>query len=208
MEKDNWEEYFISGTDTLKNKLSITNKEELLEKEKIIALKKLTLLELFPVEGNFDSKHLKDIHKFIFEDIYPFAGLYRNCTLAKTTRSFYDPEIIEDELSKALKSMNDEYKNIKSKEGYAFFLADTYYNLMTIHPFREGNGRSVREFLREFVISKNNELGFSYDLDFSKVNKNDMLKAVEYKYIYPSMLMMEFYKALIEAPDINKNKGI
>lgn len=198
MEKDNWQAYFIDNTNVLKNKLGITNKEELSKAEKIITLKKLTYLSLFPIEGNFDINHLKKIHKFLFEDIYYFAGEYRNCSMAKTTRNFYDPEMINDELLKTLDYMNKDYKNIKSREAYSFFLSNLYYDLMTIHPFREGNGRSVREFLREFVLSKNKELGFDYFLDYSKMDEKSMLKAVEYRYIYPSLLMMEFDKCLQE----------
>ena len=80
---------------------------------------------------------------------------------------------------------------------YATILSNAYYQLMTIHPFREGNGRSVREFLREFVDSKNKFLPFNVELDYSLMDKESALKGVEYKFIYPSMLMLEFKKALV-----------
>lgn len=200
---DAWESYFIDGTSVLKNKLGITDAEKLEEKEKLISLEKLTYLKLFPIKGNFDAEHLKKIHKFLFEDIYYFAGLYRTCTLAKTTREFYKPEEIEKYLNEELGRMNIEGKLMMSIEYYSFFLADMYYQLMTIHPFREGNGRAVREFLREYVLENNKNLPFDVELDFSRMDKDEFLKAVEYHYIYPSLLQMLFKDALVE---INKSK--
>ncbi|MBR6690371.1 MAG: hypothetical protein IKL65_03470 [Bacilli bacterium] len=87
-EEIRWNEYLIPGTDILKNKLGITNMDELKEAEKTIVRKKLAYLYLKPIEGNFDVKHLLDVHRFIFEDIYPFAGEFRNCTLQKDIHVF------------------------------------------------------------------------------------------------------------------------
>lgn len=200
MKKDNWEDYFIDGTNVLKNKFNIIDEGELEKKEKEITLKKLSYLNLFPIKGNFDEEHLRQIHKFLFNEIYPFAGEYRKCTMAKTTRNFYDPEIIEDMLNKTLDKMNEEIKNITSVRMYSFFLSKAYYDLMTIHPFREGNGRSVREFLREFVLDKNKILPFEdVLLDFTKMNKDNFLLSVEQRYLYPSLLEEEFFKALVPA---------
>lgn len=207
--KDTWENYFIDNTEVLKNKLGIIDKELLQKEEKKITLNKLTQLYLQPIEGNFDSKHLICIHKCLFEDIYPFAGSFRTCTMAKTTRNFYDPDMIKDELDKELKELNESFKSISNNYknitflddsflySYATILANAYYQIMTIHPFREGNGRSTREFLREFVVFNNKNLPFEVELDFSKMDKENALKGVEYKFIFPSMLMMEFKKSLV-----------
>lgn len=64
----NWNNYLISGTNVLKNKLGITNEEELKSKEKTIVKRKLAYLYLQPMKGNFDIEHLQKIHKFIFGD--------------------------------------------------------------------------------------------------------------------------------------------
>ena len=115
MQKDTWDNYFIENTEVLKNNFNITNKEDLETKEKEISLKKLTYLELFPIEGMFDINHLKAIHMFLFSEIYPFAGKFRTCSLAKKTQ-FYDPEIIEDELIKTLDKLNKEIEEIVARE--------------------------------------------------------------------------------------------
>lgn len=197
MSNDTWDEYFIEGTNVLKNKLEITNKEELSKNEKIITLKKLAYLEMFPIEGKFDSDHLRKIHYFLFNDIYYFAGEYRKCEMARF-REFVNPDEIEVRLKNELDKMNKEVKNILSIDGYSYFLAEEYYELMVIHPFREGNGRSVREFLREFVLSKKEQLPFNVELDFTKINPDEFLMAVKDKYLYPSLLQMLFKNALVK----------
>lgn len=197
MSNDTWDEYFIEGTNVLKNKLGITNKEELSKNEKIITLKKLAYLEMFPIEGKFDSDHLRKIHYFLFNDIYYFAGEYRKCEMARF-REFVNPDEIEVRLKNELDKMNKEVKNILSIDGYSYFLAEEYYELMVIHPFREGNGRSVREFLREFVLSKKEQLPFNVELDFTKINPDEFLIAVKDKYLYPSLLQMLFKNALVK----------
>ncbi len=197
MSNDTWDEYFIEGTNVLKNKLGITNKEELSKNEKIITLKKLAYLEMFPIEGKFDSDHLRKIHYFLFNDIYYFAGEYRKCEMARF-REFVNPDEIEVRLKNELDKMNKEVKNILSIDGYSYFLAEEYYELMVIHPFREGNGRSVREFLREFVLSKKEQLPFNVELDFTKINPDEFLMAVKDKYLYPSLLQMLFKNALVK----------
>ncbi len=139
----------------------------------------------------------------MFSSIYPFAGEYRTCSLAKKTE-FYDPEIIKDELASALDELNSDIKKVYDERSYSYVLANAYYLLMAIHPFREGNGRSVREFLREFVLNKNKLLSFNVKLDFSKMDKEKFLMAVQYRYIYPSLLEDEFYKALVPFEKENK----
>lgn len=205
MSNDTWDEYFIEGTNVLKNKLGITNKEELSKNEKIITLKKLAYLEMFPIEGKFDSDHLRKIHYFLFNDIYYFAGEYRKCEMARF-REFVNPDEIEVRLKNELDKMNKEVKNILSIDGYSYFLAEEYYELMVIHPFREGNGRSVREFLREFVLSKKEQLPFNVELDFTKINPDEFLMAVKDKYLYPSLLQMLFKNALVKA-DVKEDES-
>ena len=193
MSNDTWDEYFIEGTNVLKNKLGITNKEELSKNEKIITSKKLAYLEMFPIEGKFDSDHLRKIHYFLFNDIYYFAGEYRKCEMARF-REFVNPDEIEVRLKNELDKMNKEVKNILSIDGYSYFLAEEYYELMVIHPFREGNGRSVREFLREFVLSKKEQLPFNVELDFTKINPDEFLIAV--KDCYRCFLRMRWLKLM------------
>lgn len=78
-----WNNYFYPGTEVLKNKLGITNAEELQQAEANITFKKLTELYLNPIAGNFDAEHYREIHRYLFGDIYDFAGEYRNVDMRK-----------------------------------------------------------------------------------------------------------------------------
>ena len=198
-EEINWNSYLIPGTDVLINKLGAMTNEELSEKERKIVREKLILLYLRPIKGNFDISHLLSVHKYIFDDIYPFAGKLRTCTLQKDIHMFCNPEDIEKQLTETLKQMNEEFdKDIYSKESFAFKLAPFYNDLLYIHPFREGNGRTIRSFLRDFVVekSKNKTCG-EFDLDYTKIDKEKLLLGTAFRYIYPSYLEMEFINGLV-----------
>lgn len=200
---EEWNKYFIENTDVLKNKLQIVDKDSLNEVERKIVFKKLTYLGISPIKGNFDTHHFRMIHRFLFDDIYDFAGKYRTCTLAKPKCQFIAPDEIDKELTRVLTNLNSQIKNIVSIDQYIYLLAPTYYELTVIHPFREGNGRTIREFMREFVDAKNKELPFDVKLDLTKMDKNQALLAVQERYIYPSLLEEVFRNALVEL-DNNK----
>ena len=102
----NWNNYFIEGTNTLKNKLGIVNREELLEKEIEISSRKLFDLYMEPINMNFDKEHLKAIHYHLFGDIYPFAGEYRNVYMQKNNSYFASVEDIDRRLDEIFMYMN------------------------------------------------------------------------------------------------------
>lgn len=193
-----WDEYLIENTGVLKNKLGITNNEELKEKERLIVRKKLAYLYLKPIEGNFDTNHLLELHKFIFEDIYPFAGKIRTCSMQKNTM-FCNPNEISENLINILNNMNNEFnKDISSITEFAFKLGKYYYDLIYIHPFREGNGRTIRSFIRDFVVEKSKKLSCGpLDIDYTKIDTENLLLGTINRYIYPSMIEMEFMKGIV-----------
>lgn len=203
-----WDEYLIPNTNVLKNKLGINNLEELKDKEKEIVRKKLAYLYLKPIQGNFDSMHLQQIHKFIFDEVYPFAGEFRNCSMQKNTM-FCSPEEIKNNLEETLNEMNNEFnKDISSIQAFAFILAKYYYELIYVHPFREGNGRTIRTFIRDFVVEKSKNLSCGpLDIDYTRIDKNNLLLGTVRRFMYPSMLEMEFMKSLVPI-EIEKNSVI
>lgn len=96
--------------------------------------------------------------------------------------------------------MNEEFDSIDipSARDFAFRLGKYYYEIIYLHPFREGNGRSIRSFLRDFVVqkSKNKSCG-PLDLDYTKLDKNNLILGTALRYIYPSYVEMEFVKGLV-----------
>lgn len=200
-----WDSYLIDGTNILKNNFNITDYEKLKEIEKVITTETLSILYLEPVLGNFDIEHLKEIHKRIFSKIYPFAGKFRTCSLSKRDE-FCHPEYIEQRLKMALEEMNKDFEKIYSIDEFAFKLADHYFELISIHPFREGNGRSIRVFIREFVLEKSKKFSFGpLDLDYTKIDKEKLLLGTAQRYLYMSYLESEFKKGLVKVDkEINK----
>ena len=150
----------------LKNKLEITDSTRLAQEEKITKKKALELfdnkiIDTFEV-GTF--KGLQEIHKYLFEDIYEFAGKIRNENVSKGNFRFAPVMYLKEALNNIDKMPQKTYDEIIEK----------YVEMNIAHPFREGNGRSTRIWLDRILIK---ELG--QVVDWSKVDKNDYLLAIE-----------------------------
>ena len=138
--------YCYPGSDVLINKLNIKDNQLLSEAERKIVLTKSYELRKNSKIGDFDLNHFLEIHKFLFEDIYPFAGKFRNENIAKGYFSFAEWQYIEPEIKRLFDKLKAEnYLQGKSREelvkGLAYYLSE----LNVLHPFREGNGRTIRE---------------------------------------------------------------
>ena len=182
----------------LENKLKITDSAELARQEEKISKKKA--LELFE-KGILDSlqpgtfKALSEIHKYLFDDIYLFAGEIRNVNIAKGNFRFAPVMYLKQALEHIEKMPQSTYEEIIEK----------YVEMNIAHPFREGNGRSTRIWL-DLILKK--ELGRV--VDWSKVDKDDYLLAMERSPI-KNVEIRELLKQAL-TPDINNRdvymKGI
>lgn len=140
MKKDYDEIYCYEGTDTLKNKQNIHDTQKLENYERSVVAIKLMALNKQGITGKFDIQHLKDIHFFLFGDIYPFAGEFRRENISKGYFQFATWEYIESELSSLLQRLQEEnYLLDLSQEDFVQRLAYYWSELNVLHPFREGN---------------------------------------------------------------------
>ena len=176
--------YCYPNSNVLKNKLNIRDNKLLKTAEEEITLIKQMELLKNPIKGNFTKAHLMNIHKFIFEDIYSFAGKIRKEQISKADTLFYPPNLIDRELDEVFskikeKNMLKETDRDKVFDNLAYVMAE----LNIIHPFREGNGRSIREFIR--LMAKR----MGYDLNWGNVEREELLEA--------SILSVDNYKVLI-----------
>jgi len=151
----------------LENKLGIMNDIEFSKEEERIT--KLNALKLFDSNkiNEFEVgtiKGLSDIHRYLFSDIYDFAGKVRDVNLAKGNFRFAPAMYLEEALNKIDNMPQNNYNNIIKK----------YIEMNVAHPFREGNGRSTRIWL-DMILKK--ELGKV--VDWSKVDKEEYLLAME-----------------------------
>ena len=164
--------YCYEDSNVLKNYFNIKDNDLLEKAERKITLAKLYELRQNKMIGKFDIHHFTAIHKFLFEDIYPFAGLFRNENIAKGNFCFAEWIYIEDELRRILNELkNEDY--LKGLERNKFVKRLAYYmsELNVLHPFREGNGRTIREFIRQLAFVN------GYVLDLKDINPDDMLNA-------------------------------
>ena len=164
--------YCYKDSDVLVNKFDIHDNKKLEEIERKIVLAKLYELRQNHQIGNFDVSHFVGIHRFLFEDIYPFAGLFRNENIAKGNFSFAEWEYIEDELKKLLDQLKEE-NYLQNLDRNTFIKRLSYYmaELNVLHPFREGNGRTIREFIRQLAYKN------GYVLNLKNINPKEMLYA-------------------------------
>ena len=194
-----WEDYLNPDGETLKNKLGITNPDELSKKEAELSFVRLVELNESPMTGDFDANHLKRIHYYLFQDLYDWAGNFRNVNIAKNHSNFADYSRIQEYLDYELALMNESFKKVYNKELLANFVAEYYVVLLDIHPFRDGNGRTIREFLREFVIekTKTHDIG-QYDLDWSLVDPKSINEAMVNAKFFRWPIENEIKKAIVE----------
>ena len=200
-----WENYFIEGTNVLKNNLGISNRDELLKKEVEITAQKLFQLYMEPIDLGFGIEHLKAIHTYLFEDIYPFAGEYRNVYMEKNNSYFTPVDDIDDRLREIFDMMDSELPKVGSMYSFACFLAEYYVLLLNVHPFREGNGRSIREFIREYANEKSKILSIGpINFSWSNVDGDVINSIINKSLAYRSIIENEFFKAL-QPIDENRN---
>lgn len=152
---------------TLENKLVITSSAELATQEERLSKKRA--LELFESgmlnklePGTFKTLHV--IHKQLFMDIYDFAGKVRSVNIAKGGFRFVPAMYLLDALKQIERMPQSTFDEIIEK----------YVEMNVAHPFREGNGRSTRIWL-DLILKKELQLV----IDWSKVNKEDYLSAME-----------------------------
>lgn len=152
---------------TLESKLGITSSAELATQEERLSKKRA--LELFE-SGMLDKlepgtfKTLQVIHKQLFMDIYDFAGKVRSVNIAKGGFRFVPAMYLLDALKQIERMPQSTFNEIIEK----------YVEMNVAHPFREGNGRSTRIWL-DLILKKELQLV----VDWSKVNKEDYLSAME-----------------------------
>lgn len=138
-----------------------TNKEEYLSKKRAIQLRDEGIIDDFEI-GTF--KGLRQIHRYIFQDVFSFAGKLRSVNLVKGNFRFTPLLFLKTNLEIIEKMPENDFDEIINK----------YVEMNVLHPFREGNGRATRIWLN-LIFKKN--LGVC--IDWQKINKVEYLQAME-----------------------------
>jgi len=164
--------YLDKSTGILKNKLNITSAEDLKTVERRITKLRSRDLAEKPVKGNFDLKHLQQIHKTLFGDIYNWAGQIRTVNIAKGDTMFAIYGFIDKEFAKLAQKLKEE-KHLKGLPIDKFCNRAAWFmgEINIIHPFREGNGRTQREFIGQLA----HQAGFH--IKWEGISHQDMINA-------------------------------
>jgi cell filamentation protein len=141
---------YVYPNGVLVNLLGITDTQTLGEAEADLASVRIIQLQETPIEGDFSLKHLCSIHHFIFQDVYPWAGELRRVDIAKNETIF----LSHAEIDTAFEIVAEQ---IAAADGFAKYRGNLHQfadaagivlgSVNHVHPFREGNGRTQREYL-------------------------------------------------------------
>ena len=161
--------YVYPDTSVLRNLGDIRDADRLSRFESDHCLARLVELFETPIHGHFDSDHLRRVHRYLFQDVYAWAGEFRTVNLAKGNSFFARPEYIIPELKKLFHRLaSEQFPRGSNPEGFcksaAYYLAE----INALHPFREGNGRAQREFIRELALKA------GYELEWDLVTQHEL----------------------------------
>lgn len=162
-------EYCYPNSSVLINKLNIRNQDDLSVAEREITSVKLAYAKQNPIPGHFNLEHLKSIHKFLFSDIYHWAGELRHVNISKGNQFC---------LSQNLEAYANGIFSQLREENFLVGCTDiaprlSYYlsEINVLHPFREGNGRAQRLFIEYLAENA------GYHVNFSDVSSKEMIIA-------------------------------
>lgn len=193
-----YSKYLYENTSVLKNKFNIRDKDKLKKIETSIVSVKLFSLMKKGITGDLSIKHFFDIHFYLFSDIYDFAGKLRKEDIGKDNFFFAHFEYLENELEKVFEYISENKLNTGecefSKREFAKHISHIITELNILHPFREGNGRAIREYIRELALKN------GYYIDYSNIDKNEYLDAMKIAIVDEERIFNLYNKMLVKIP--------
>ncbi|MEA4925962.1 MAG: Fic family protein [Syntrophomonadaceae bacterium] len=184
--------YCYPHSNVLINKLGIEDAEKLRIAEREITSLRIANAKVNAIQGDFDLLHLRKIHKYIFGDIYEWAGELRCVNVAKGNL-FCNYQFIEPNAHSLFQKLKKEtYLKDASQDEIPFRLALYLSEINALHPFREGNGRAQRLFIEYLAENA------GYRVDFSQVTDKQMIEASAASFLCDYAKMDEIFTAITE----------
>ena len=146
-------QYTYPNSLVLINKQNIENMEEAYRSEHLFVTRRLADLRLKPILIH-SVQDILAVHKYLFQDVYVWAGKYRNVNISKSGNPFMPIQSFETAQSYLNNLIQTYHQTARTKSDVITQLADILDNLNYFHPFREGNGRTQREVIRSLALSK------------------------------------------------------
>lgn len=179
--------YCYPGTTVLRNKWNVSDAAKLAEIEDLYSRQRIA--EIYAehvVGGRKGFAHFKKIHQYIFQDVYNWAGKIRTVRVHKGTTTFSYPENIEAEAERIFGCLKEE-EFLCGLDKTQFVKRIAWYigELNALHPFREGNGRTLRVFIWLVGIDA------GWNLDFERVDQSNWLQACIFSFQGNNLLLEE-----------------
>ena len=146
----NMDPYVYPETNVLRNLRDIRDPDRLSKFEMDMTTRRVAELQQEPIVGRFDSQHIKTIHRHIFQDVYAWAGEFRTVDISRSGQFPFAFSQPPEFCNRAAHYMGE---------------------LNAIHPFRDGNGRMQREFIRQ--LAERN----GYAIDWTRISRDQMTEA-------------------------------
>lgn len=146
-------QYTYPDSTVLVNKQNITNIEEAYRNEHLFVTRRLADLRLKTIEV-YSISDILAIHKYLFQDVYAWAGQFRKVNISKNGNPFMSIQSFSTAQAYINRLIHTYYQTANSKDEIIKQLAKILDNLNYFHPFREGNGRTQREVIRSLALSK------------------------------------------------------
>ena len=170
MPTESMDPYTYPGTNVPKNRRDIRDLELLSRFEMDMTTRRAVELAHNFKPGKFDIAHIKSIHRYIFQDVYDWAGELRTVDISRPGQYlFARVPLIIFSLETAFTALSKEHL-LKGLDVKQFSLRGAYYmgEINAIHPFRDGNGRTQREFIRQLALHN------GYSIHWSRITRDQM----------------------------------
>lgn len=193
MNKYGGDDFIYMNEGVFKNRLGIQDSGLLETAEKEFSAARAQNLLMQPISGNFDLAHLQAIHRELFGDIYDWAGEIRRIDISKGNTRFANFAFIENESCKLLKKLQSEnYLQGLDKDGFAQRAAYYLGELNVLHPFREGNGRTLRLFITQLAMKN------GLQIHWQNISAEQMIQACIQAYHADSSLLARLISENLE----------
>ena len=164
--------YLWPDQSCLSNALGIHDEADLRRTEARIVAVRDVQMQRDPIPGYYNLDHLQRIHHHLFRDVYAWAGETRTVDISKPGSRFAHWRHVDESTSAALRQLvADEYLRGRTRASFVERFAHYYGELNACHPFREGNGRVVRAFLRQLATAA------GWRVDWSELSEQQNIEA-------------------------------
>ena len=187
--------YLDRSTGVLVNLLGIRDQGQLEAAEHDLVLIRDAELVKTPIPGRYDERHLCDIHRALFQDVYPWAGALRTVNIDKGL-----PFALAPHLTAGIAQLHDKIQILgplkdMARTDVVSHVAEIYADLNALHPFREGNGRTQRAFIRQLVAQA------GWQLTWADVNPADNAYASQQSMIGDNGPLIEMLDVAVQRMD-------